>query len=222
MQALRAQARLFSNRDHVRALSAGDVWAVVGWSTDLVPVAERTPSVGGWAVFAQSAGGAAGVGVLGRQGLSQGVRRAQGLYDRMVAAARRLPQLLRPVAYARKPLPSPQPIPCLLRGEGMTTGLVACAAAVRPTDRSTLRHVRPGVLCTTHWCSSPALRTAMQCMLLADVMAPASGTSLWADVWVVPAHAKGGHMMSGPSPILPSWLEFCVMPGRISTLPGFR
>lgn len=98
--ALRHQARLFSDRDHIRALAAGDVWAVVGSSTDLVPLAERTPAV--------------------------------------------------------------------------------------------------------------------------DLLAPASGTSLWADVWVVPSYAKGGHMQIGPSPILPSWLEFSVMPARATTLPGLR
>ena len=43
--ALRAQARLFSARDHVRALGTGDVYAVVGTSADLVPLAERAPSV---------------------------------------------------------------------------------------------------------------------------------------------------------------------------------
>ncbi len=35
---LRAQVRLFSSRDHIRALQAGDVWAVVGSSQDLVLV----------------------------------------------------------------------------------------------------------------------------------------------------------------------------------------
>jgi hypothetical protein len=33
---------------------------------------------------------------------------------------------------------------------------------------------------------------------------------------------QGGHMMQGPSPILPAWLEFCVLPARTSTLQGFR
>ncbi len=98
--ALRRQARLFSDRDAVRALAAGDVWVVVGWSPDLVPLAERTPSV--------------------------------------------------------------------------------------------------------------------------DILAPASGTALWADVWVVPRGASGGHQMAGPSPILASWLEFCTMPARVSTLSGLR
>ncbi|KAG2487410.1 hypothetical protein HYH03_013979 [Edaphochlamys debaryana] len=43
--ALRAQVRLFSSRDHCRALQAGDVWAVVGDSSDLVLVAERSGNV---------------------------------------------------------------------------------------------------------------------------------------------------------------------------------
>jgi spermidine/putrescine-binding protein len=36
------QVRVFSSTDHVRALGAGDVDAVVGWSDDLLPLVERT------------------------------------------------------------------------------------------------------------------------------------------------------------------------------------
>lgn len=32
------QAKLFSSNDHIRALNAGDVWAVVGYSIDIVQV----------------------------------------------------------------------------------------------------------------------------------------------------------------------------------------
>ncbi len=50
--ALRQQVRLFSSRDHVRALQAGDVWAVVGSSHDLVLVREgavgRATEAGRW------------------------------------------------------------------------------------------------------------------------------------------------------------------------------
>ena len=35
------QIKVFSNVDHVRAMSAGEVDVVVGWSDDLVPLAER-------------------------------------------------------------------------------------------------------------------------------------------------------------------------------------
>ncbi|MEW5310112.1 MAG: hypothetical protein WDW38_001941 [Sanguina aurantia] len=42
---LRGQALLFSSRDHVRAVTAGDAWAVVGWSADLVQLSERVNSV---------------------------------------------------------------------------------------------------------------------------------------------------------------------------------
>ena len=45
VRALLRQARAFSDRDHVRTLMAGDTWAVVGTSEDLVPLAERTPSL---------------------------------------------------------------------------------------------------------------------------------------------------------------------------------
>ena len=36
---------MFSSREHTRALSASDVWAVVGWSGDLLPLAERMNDV---------------------------------------------------------------------------------------------------------------------------------------------------------------------------------
>lgn len=98
--ALWAQTRLFSSRDHIRALQAGDVWAVVGWSSDLVGVAERSNNI--------------------------------------------------------------------------------------------------------------------------SVIAPASGATLWADLWTVPAGAKGGHRQSGPSPLLPSWIEFALQPARIPSLPGLK
>lgn len=41
----REQALIFSNRDHVRAITAGDAWAVVGSSADVVQVSERINSV---------------------------------------------------------------------------------------------------------------------------------------------------------------------------------
>ncbi|KAG2428034.1 hypothetical protein HXX76_012019 [Chlamydomonas incerta] len=98
--ALRRQVRLFSGRDHVRALQAGDVWAVVGYSHDLVLLAERSGNV--------------------------------------------------------------------------------------------------------------------------ELVAPLSGTQLWADVWAVPAGAQGGHRKAGPSPLLPVWIEFTLSPGRISGQPGLK
>ena len=45
MRAVGIQVRVFSNNEHVRALSGGDVWAIVGWSGDLLPLAARTPAV---------------------------------------------------------------------------------------------------------------------------------------------------------------------------------
>ncbi|GIL68080.1 hypothetical protein Vafri_21393 [Volvox africanus] len=95
VDAFRRQVRLFSNHDHVRALQAGDVWAVVGYSQDLVQLAERSGSS-------------------------------------------------------------------------------------------------------------------------VELLAPLSGTQLWADVWAVPAGARGGHRRSGPSPLLPVWIEFTLSPGRIT------
>ena len=48
-----------------------------------------------------------------------------------------------------------------------------------------------------------------------SVAAPSSGTVLWADLWTVPMHATGGSRMQGPSPLLPAWLEFGLMPSRV-------
>lgn len=97
---IRRQVKLFSSNEHVRALQAGDVWAVVGWSQDLITLAERSNSV--------------------------------------------------------------------------------------------------------------------------EAIVPASGTSLFADIWAVPQGAQGGNLQSGPSPLLPSWLEFGLMPARIPGHPGLK
>lgn len=45
LQQLRNQVRLFSNREHIRALTANDVWAVVGSSHDLIPLASRSSNI---------------------------------------------------------------------------------------------------------------------------------------------------------------------------------
>jgi hypothetical protein len=55
-----------------------------------------------------------------------------------------------------------------------------------------------------------------------ELLAPADGTNLWADVWVVPTNAQHGHLQSGPSPILPSWLEFSISPSRAEVLNGLK
>jgi hypothetical protein len=55
-----------------------------------------------------------------------------------------------------------------------------------------------------------------------ELLAPADGTNLWADVWVVPTNAQHGHLQSGPSPILPSWLEFSISPARGEVLNGLK
>lgn len=94
------QVRLFSARDHIRALGAGDVWAVVGWSQELTLVGERSNAT--------------------------------------------------------------------------------------------------------------------------EVVVPRSGTALFADLWAVPKGASGGHMQSGPSPLLPSWMEFGLSPARAAGLPGLK
>ena len=39
------QVRLFSSHDHTRALAANDVWAIVGSSLDLIPLASRSSNI---------------------------------------------------------------------------------------------------------------------------------------------------------------------------------
>lgn len=41
----RKQVKVFSSRDHVRALGAGEVDAVVGWSDDVLPLVQRTTNL---------------------------------------------------------------------------------------------------------------------------------------------------------------------------------
>lgn len=72
---LAMQVRLFSSREHTRALLANDVWAVVGSSQDLIPLTLRMSNislvapVSGvalwadlWAVPKGASGGSSGVG----------------------------------------------------------------------------------------------------------------------------------------------------------------
>ena len=54
------------------------------------------------------------------------------------------------------------------------------------------------------------------------ITAPVSGTALWADLWAVPAHASGGSQMQGPSPLLPAWFEFGLMPSRVQPSRGLH
>ena len=78
-----AQVRVFSARDHTRALLAKDAWAAVGWSGDLVPLAERAgdltlvaPRSGAplWAdLWAVPAGARNGSGVRRRLGFLLGI-----------------------------------------------------------------------------------------------------------------------------------------------------
>ncbi|XP_078440495.1 putrescine-binding periplasmic protein-like protein isoform X2 [Wolffia australiana] len=52
------------------------------------------------------------------------------------------------------------------------------------------------------------------------VIAPESGTSLWADLWAIPAttrfpnEEKAGGRVRGPSPMVHQWLEFCLQAAR--------
>ncbi|XP_057821400.2 uncharacterized protein LOC131034065 isoform X2 [Cryptomeria japonica] len=53
----------------------------------------------------------------------------------------------------------------------------------------------------------------------AVVVVPKSGTSLWADIWAIPATSsiatdKVGGRIRGPSPIINQWFDFCLRPAR--------
>jgi hypothetical protein len=54
------------------------------------------------------------------------------------------------------------------------------------------------------------------------VVAPSSGCLLHADIWVVPIGARGGSRGIGPSPLLPSWLEFGLAPTRSLQHSGLK
>lgn len=56
-----------------------------------------------------------------------------------------------------------------------------------------------------------------------SVFAPESGTSLWADLWAIPATTtfkeseNVGGRVRGPSPLVFQWLDFCLQPARALT-----
>ncbi|XP_022936759.1 uncharacterized protein LOC111443255 [Cucurbita moschata] len=51
------------------------------------------------------------------------------------------------------------------------------------------------------------------------VVVPKSGSSLWADLWAIPATSRieaepVGGRVKGPSPLIHQWIEFCLQPAR--------
>lgn len=54
------------------------------------------------------------------------------------------------------------------------------------------------------------------------VAAPASGSSLWADLWCVPKGAAGGFEQGVPSPLLPAWFELPLVPAKMQAGRGLR
>ncbi|KAL3683745.1 hypothetical protein R1sor_001767 [Riccia sorocarpa] len=54
-----------------------------------------------------------------------------------------------------------------------------------------------------------------------SVVTPRSGTSLWADLWAIPAtperSTKVGGRIRGPSPLVPQWLDFCLQFARANS-----
>lgn len=55
-----------------------------------------------------------------------------------------------------------------------------------------------------------------------SLAAPVSGVVLWADLWAVPKDASGGAEGVGPSPLLPAWFEFGLMPSRVQPSRGLQ
>ncbi|KAG0571130.1 hypothetical protein KC19_6G213100 [Ceratodon purpureus] len=47
--ALQKQVRLFDDNDYLKAMGAGDVWVVVGWSSDVIPYSKRASNIGVYA-----------------------------------------------------------------------------------------------------------------------------------------------------------------------------
>lgn len=56
----------------------------------------------------------------------------------------------------------------------------------------------------------------------ARLITPASGTSLWADVFVLPSRIKGGYDAGDPSPLIHAWLDFILSPRRAATTTGLK
>ncbi|KAL2635634.1 hypothetical protein R1flu_007113 [Riccia fluitans] len=57
-----------------------------------------------------------------------------------------------------------------------------------------------------------------------SVVTPRSGTSLWADLWAIPAtppsSSKVGGRIRGPSPLVSQWLDFCLQSARANSFTG--
>ncbi|KMZ76110.1 Spermidine/putrescine abc transporter, spermidine/putrescine-bindingprotein [Zostera marina] len=78
--------------------------------------------------------------------------------------------------------------------------------------------------------SSDVIPTAKRMSNVA-VIVPKSGSSLWVDLWAIPAATRFdssqiGGRVRGPSPLINQWIDFCLQPGRSfpfkqGMLPGF-
>lgn len=53
------------------------------------------------------------------------------------------------------------------------------------------------------------------------VVVPASGTTLWSDVWVVPS-ATLQNKSGGPSPAVEQWIEYSLQPARVNMRVGLK
>lgn len=70
-------------------------------------------------------------------------------------------------------------------------------------------------LLLVHACRSEELAPLALRSGRVQLVAPASGTTLWADLWTVPA---GAGKPQGPSPLLPLWFELPLQPARCAML----
>ncbi|CAD7698958.1 unnamed protein product [Ostreobium quekettii] len=56
----------------------------------------------------------------------------------------------------------------------------------------------------------------------ARLFVPASGTTLWADLFVQPSSSKATRDPGEPSPLIPAWLDFILSPSRSVTTTGLK
>jgi len=55
-----------------------------------------------------------------------------------------------------------------------------------------------------------------------SLVAPKSGTALWADLWTIPVGAGGGSRGAGPSPLTPLWIDYSLQPSRALASRGLN
>ena len=159
---LRGQALLFSDRDHIRAFTAGDAWGLVGSSQDLISTTERMSASN----------------------------------TRLVA-----PRL---VIYREIPLPSSLSDPSSLPLMSSVPSIAVVSLLILLTHRSGC------ILTADLWVVPSGAGTR-------ETKSPSPATSGPLAATATPSSSQGG-----PSPLLPSWLEFGASPNRSSQHSGLK